>query len=261
MLFVYAKSEMTPKRPDEFFQEEAEVLANAGHSISLIDVSRLANEPARILPAVAPEAEAVYRGWMLTAPEYSKLMESVAQSGGYMQASLEQYLATHHLPNWYPLLTEFTPRTVWFDVEDDLVSRLRELNWKRYFIKDYVKSLKTSVGSMIESPEQIETVVAEMSKFRGMIEGGICVREVEALQPETERRFFVLYGQPYVAENTIAIPDPVHECAKRINSPFFSVDVAKRADGVERIVEIGDGQVSDLVGWTVERFKTIWQSY
>jgi ATP-grasp domain, R2K clade family 3 len=47
-------------------------------------------------------------------------------------------------------------------------------------------------------------------------------------------------------------------CADAISSPFFSVDVARRADGVDRIVEIGDGQVSDLVGWSIERFVNIW---
>jgi hypothetical protein len=36
------------------------------------------------------------------------------------------------------------------------------------------------------------------------------------------------------------------------------VDVARREDGVERVVEIGDGQVSDLVGWSVEQFVEIW---
>jgi hypothetical protein len=36
------------------------------------------------------------------------------------------------------------------------------------------------------------------------------------------------------------------------------IDFARRAGGVERIVEIGDGQVSDLVGWAVERFVKIW---
>jgi hypothetical protein len=46
-------------------------------------------------------------------------------------------------------------------------------------------------------------------------------------------------------------------CAEAIASPFFSVDVARRSDGVERIIEIGDGQVSDLVGWSVERFVDI----
>jgi hypothetical protein len=35
------------------------------------------------------------------------------------------------------------------------------------------------------------------------------------------------------------------------------VDVVQRADGQLRIVEIGDGQVSDLVGWTPERFASI----
>ena len=47
-------------------------------------------------------------------------------------------------------------------------------------------------------------------------------------------------------------------CARAIASPFFSVDIARRRDGVERIVEIGDGQVSDLVGWSIERIVEIW---
>lgn len=38
------------------------------------------------------------------------------------------------------------------------------------------------------------------------------------------------------------------------------VDVALREDGVERIVEIGDGQVSDLVGWSPERFAEMWRA-
>ncbi|MEG4579430.1 ATP-grasp domain-containing protein [Microcoleus vaginatus DQ-U2] len=33
-----------------------------------------------------------------------------------------------------------------------------------------------------------------------------------------------------------------------IHSKFFSVDAVERQDGVKRIVEIGDGKVSDLVG-------------
>ena len=45
--------------------------------------------------------------------------------------------------------------------------------------------------------------------------------------------------------------------AGAIPRPFFSVDVARRADGTDHIVEIGDGQVSDLVGWSVERFFDI----
>jgi hypothetical protein len=38
---------------------------------------------------------------------------------------------------------------------------------------------------------------------------------------------------------------------------FYSVDIVERNDGVLRIVEIGNGQVSDLVGWTPEQFVSI----
>ena len=55
-----------------------------------------------------------------------------------------------------------------------------------------------------------------------------------------------------IPEPDAAIPEPVAFCAEAIASPFFSVDIARRADGVERIVEIGDGQVSDIVGWSVD---------
>jgi hypothetical protein len=63
---------------------------------------------------------------------------------------------------------------------------------------------------------------------------------------------------PNAAEPGEAIPEPVAFCAEAIASSFFSVDVARRADGVDRIVEIGDGQVSDLSGWSVGRFVGIW---
>lgn len=47
----------------------------------------------------------------------------------------------------------------------------------------------------------------------------------------------------------------VGECASSLPGiRFISVDVVKRADGVDRVVEIGDGQVSDLVGRTAARF-------
>ena len=39
------------------------------------------------------------------------------------------------------------------------------------------------------------------------------------------------------------------------------VHVVKRQDGVYRIVEIGDGKVSDLGGLSTERFAQLWAQY
>jgi hypothetical protein len=97
-----------------------------------------------------------------------------------------------------------------------------------------------------------------MQKFRGTIEGGICVRKVEDFLTETERRYFVINGRVFAASSEMEIPTISIECARRIDSKFFSIDTIDRRDGRTRIVEIGDGQVSGLVGWTVDRFADLW---
>jgi hypothetical protein len=94
-----------------------------------------------------------------------------------------------------------------------------------------------------------------MQRFRGVIEGGFCVRRVESFLPETECRYFVMDGIAHAALGDV--PPIVLECARRLRSRFYSVDVVKRTDGEFRIVEVGDGQVSDLVGWTPEDFAAV----
>jgi uncharacterized protein YcgI (DUF1989 family) len=95
-----------------------------------------------------------------------------------------------------------------------------------------------------------------MEKFRGIIEDGICVCRFEDFAPNSERRFFVIHGIPHAQSGST--PELVSECARRIKSPFFTLAIALRADGVLRVVEIGDGQVSDLMGWEAARFAELW---
>jgi glutathione synthase/RimK-type ligase-like ATP-grasp enzyme len=44
----------------------------------------------------------------------------------------------------------------------------------------------------------------------------------------------------------------LEKIAEIIDAPFYSVDVIQRADGEFRVVEIGDGQVSDKKMWNVK---------
>jgi hypothetical protein len=259
MRFVYPQSLLNSRLPDEMFQDEATALSKAGHIVTLIDSEKLPTEPAT-LKAIMSEETVVYRGWMLSLPEYKNLVLSIEKAGGLPLSSPERYLATHYLPHWYKVISDLTPETIVLSLDSDWTFELRKLGWSKFFVKDYVKSLKTSVGSLIEFPEDIQTVVAEMKKYRGTIEGGLCIRRVEDFLVETEQRYFVLKGKPHCVNPTDKIPDIVFECAKRIDSQFFSVDVIHRADGQLRIVEIGDGQVSDLVGWSVQRFIDMWET-
>ena len=258
MKFLFPSDYFKPKNADAAFLDQITCIQNLGFDASIISLESLGAGSSNIIPPPELGSKVVYRGWMLSPAEYELLVDAVKSTGASVLTSIAEYLATHYLPNWYPLINDLTPETKFYAINDDLKSELSKLGWNGFFIKDYVKSLKTSLGSFIDTPSAIATVVGEMQKFRGSIEGGICVRRIEDFVPETERRYFVKHGKPFAASPEEEVPEIVEECAKRIVSKFFSVDVIQRRDGTKRIVEIGDGQVSDLVGWTAERFAQLW---
>ena len=232
-------------------------MRQCGFGVSIVPIDDLGESTRKIRGALPVGSTVVYRGWMLDPSQYKALATLIASQGANPISSLEAYLACHYLPNWYPLVAEFTAETRTYARTADLGSELKALGWEKFFIKDYVKSLKTSMGSVLSKAEDIEGVLSEMEKFRGIIEGGVCVRRFEDYVPNSERRYFVVRGKPYAAQGSI--PDVVFECARRIKSSFFSVDVALNTTGVNRIVEIGNGQVSDLVGWTPAAFAELWK--
>jgi len=243
------------KQPDEQYAAEVDAVRAVGFEVSLFSLEDFQGGDFRVAPALPSTADILYRGWMLSADEYERLVAGVSGAGARLAIDHAAYLASHHLPQWYATLADLTPETRIYPLNCDLEAELRALSWPGFFIKDYVKSVKTSVGSRITRPEQVGAVVSEMRRFRGVIEGGFCVRRIENFLPDTERRYFVLDGVPHAP--TGDVPPIVHECAKRLRSRSYSVDIVQRADGQPRLVEVGDGQVSDLVGWTPERFASI----
>jgi hypothetical protein len=192
------------------------------------------------------------RDYLLLAEAFVLALNSVGARPGI---DLGMYLSSHHLPGWYSSLADLTPETRIYPPDCDLQAELTALGWPEFFIKDYVKSLKTSAGSRISKPDQVAALIADMDRFRGVAEGGFCVRRVESFLPETERRYFVVNGVAYAERGEV--PPILCECARRFGSRFYSVDVVQRADGQSRVVEVGDGKVSDLVGWTAERFAAV----
>jgi ATP-grasp domain, R2K clade family 3 len=255
MHLLYPSHPLKMALPDGQFAEEVKAIRGAGFGFSFFSLENFQIGEFRAVPAIPDGKTVLYRGWMLTASEYKALEFQLTRSGTRSLISTDAYLANHHLPQWYPHIKDLTPETRIYPPDCDLEAELRALNWPAFFIKDYVKSLKTSIGSRISKPEQVSAVVSEMRRFRGTVEGGFCVRRVEEFLPQTECRYFVMDAIPYA--ETGAVPEIVFECAKRLTSRFYSVDVVRRADGQQRIVEVGDGQVSDLVGWTPNRFATI----
>ncbi|GAQ20631.1 hypothetical protein DEIGR_100658 [Deinococcus grandis] len=253
MRVVFPADYFQVRRPNEAFAEQAAAFAGLGWGVS----SFAFDGDRGFRPALMPGETVLYRGWMLDEVGYRAFVDAVEAAGARVLTSPEAYLAAHHVPRWVPLLADVTPETVCFTDLDGLPGSLAALGWDGFFVKDFVKSLKTGAGSRIMRPDQIGELLERMAHFRGQVEGGVCVRRVEDLDPASEVRFFVRAGRAFSADGA-PVPELVREVAGRIASPFFSVDIARRADGVQRVVEVGDGQVSDLVGWTPAGFMTVW---
>ncbi len=255
MHLLYPSDPIRAKKCDDFYAAESTAVQAAGFEASVFSFEEFQGGLFRPSPTLPANVTVLYRGWMMSSSEYVAFETAISGCGAVAATNSSAYLSTHYLPNWYPIIREFTPETRIFAADADLVAELRVLEWDQFFIKDYVKSLKTSTGSRISTPEQAAAVVSEMRRFLGCIEGGLCVRRIEQFLPQTEKRFFVINSVPCSMDGEV--PSIVTECARRIKSHFFSVDVVQRADGDLRIVEIGDGQVSDLVGWTPDRFAEV----
>ncbi len=246
---------MNARRVDEAYAEEYEAVRAQGMDTHLFSFESFEAGSFRAAPAFSPGETVLYRGWMLRVPEYSRLVQAVEMAGATALVSSAHYRLCHHLPEWYPLVSSLTAETVVLDEGSDYVAALSQLQWEGYFIKDFVKSLSTGAGSLVSSPDQVEQVVEQLRKYRGAIEGGICVRRAQQFLPGSERRYFVLRGKPHSTDEQI--PAVVQECAARVNSSFFSVDTATLTGGQIVVVELGDGQVSDRKEWPAESFAQL----
>src|SRR5262249_48285320 len=145
--FLFPRDPAEAGCPDEMFADQLAALTAAGFSASLCsDAVLTGSKPLRSVPA---GCQVVYRGWMLNAEEYAALVRAIEQCGATPFISHSEYLAAHHLPNWYPLIADLTPETHVYPADADIVAELRALGWGTFFLKDYVKSLKTSRGAVV----------------------------------------------------------------------------------------------------------------
>jgi len=243
------------------FQDQAIALKAAGFGTSCFSI-----EENRITGAIPDGVTIVYRGWMMDEIEYAHFYGWLEAHGLKPLTHPGEYVLTHHIPNWYPYVAGITPETFCFPTQGEMASKIvqycNENGWTKYQLKDFVKSLKTGVGSVVTQPDEVQTILDEMVKYRGTLEGGICVRRWEDFMPNSEKRYFVLnkrfYGQDELFDTRAM--ERLIRVARDIPSPFYSVDIAETTTGRFMVVEIGDGQVSDIVGWTPGRFAQIWQN-
>lgn len=258
--FLMPSDYFDKKQPDDTYADEYHALVSQGFTVHLINVEEI-NDAAlgRLNNNIDENAKLIYRGWMLQLPQYEKLENAFGEK---LVSSATQYITAHHLPNWYNELQTLTMHSI-MTTEDKALNSFYTSGWNSVFIKDYVKSLKTGIGSIANSADEVQQIIDQMKHYRGYIEGGIILRQVVDLDATTETRFFVLNNQIFSNDNE-PIKLPVVEKAVQAladkNLFFYSVDVVLDKNNKPWLIEIGDGQVSDYVGWEIDKFTQIFHS-
>ena len=252
MRVIFPYNPISAKEADEPFSEEYECLKSLGVECSLFDYDSIQFGEFRPKPGIVEGEEILYRGWMMNPNLYEKFIGLVENKGGKVLTSLGEFVSSHHLPNWYESCKNFTAESYFYKEGEAIEEHASKLGWNSFFVKDYVKSNYGNRGSIAKSPSEVLEIVTLIKEHRGEIEGGICLRKVEEYLPKSEVRYFVFNGKPYSPSGKV--PKIVAEISRIHKAPFYSVDLIQRVDGGFRLVELGDGQVSDRKSWNAEVF-------
>src|SRR5579862_735117 len=117
MRLIYCSDPLAPARPDTAYAAEVAAAKNLGLEYFLVDYEALVLEgksekAVRHVARAAPEL-ALYRGWMLTPQQYEQLYAALAARGLELINMPSAYRHCHYLPESYPIIEPFTPRSVW----------------------------------------------------------------------------------------------------------------------------------------------------
>lgn len=182
----------------------------------------------------------------------------------------DQYRTAHELPGWYQAFVALTPASRWIPMRpgdvlsnEVLARAVAELRGGPGMVKDYVKSRKSepeafSIAELADTFAVRKVAECFLDRQGSDLAGGLVLRAFEAFVGAggraVESRVWWVRGKPVVVgphpDQPAAVVEPdltgVAEAVGALGCPFVTTDLAQRVDGGWRVVEVGDGQVSDF---------------
>jgi hypothetical protein len=206
-------------------------------------------------------------------PDYAELFDNLTGAGIELIHSPEQYLLSSELTQWYPLLSDLTPQSRWYDEPPDVGEIAQHFNWPVFIRGSRQTSRHRAALSIAQSPDEYQRIVESYrenpilhwQKF--VCREFVRLRSVNAdtgelIPPSFEFRTFWWHGQcvgfgPYWSAHAAYSCTKKEEAeamtiaetaARRINLPFLVVDVAQTVEGRWIAIECNDGQESGYAG-------------
>ncbi|CAM3373094.1 ATP-grasp domain-containing protein [Stackebrandtia soli] len=268
MTVLYCNDPVWPRRVDAHFAAEYRLVRELGGDSRLIDHDAIARGDVDAAIGAVPHGLGTirYRGWMMTSPQYTALYEGLQARGATLATDPEQFRAAHEFPGWYAHFASVTPVSVWSSGVPDaaeLFALAGRLPGRRAMVKDYVKSRKDHPGAFLipntKDESTLDTVVSTFVDLQGAdLCGGVVLRSFEDFEGVGDRayesRIWWYEGVPVVIgphpdhPNVTVAPElgAIAPLVASFPSRFITTDLARRADGTWRLIEVGDAQVSDF---------------
>ncbi|WP_406140938.1 ATP-grasp domain-containing protein [Streptomyces anulatus] len=268
--FLFCADPLRLSGPDPQFSGEVAGARAAGGRIALLDHDALlAGDAAGAVARVARDSGPYwYRGWMIPSARYAELEAALGDRGCALLTGAADYRRAHELPGWYEEFDGLTPRSVWCAMTpgappptaDELTGLAAPLGPGPGIVKDFVKSRKHEWHEACYVPdladgEQLASVVGRFVELQGTcLSGGVVLRSFEPFVAGGEARVWWVDGEAVLVTahpdtpGSAPVPEPasLREAVVRLGLRWVTTDVALREDGVWRVVEVGDGQVSGL---------------
>ncbi|WP_420117201.1 ATP-grasp domain-containing protein [Micromonospora sp.] len=264
MLLIVPADPLRPRRPDPHFAPEAQAARAAGHPVAVVDHDALAagRDVTRAVAGVPAADDAVYRGWMLSAARYAGFAGALRARQVTLRTDPDRYRRAHELPGWYATAAALTPQSCWtVGVDRSDFDRARTaLGGGPAVLRDWTKSAKHHWHEACFVPELADGDAAwrVATRLRELRDDdfacGFVLRRFEPLAGVEIRTWWVdgrcVLTGPH-PDTPAELPDvpvdlgPLAAVVTALDLPFVTADLAWRTDGRWRLVEIGDGQVSD----------------
>ncbi|MFD9844066.1 ATP-grasp domain-containing protein [Streptomyces parvus] len=268
--FLFCADPLRASRPDPQFADDLAAARAAGGRIALLDHDALlAGDAAGAVARVARDSGPYwYRGWMIPSARYAELEAALGARGCSLLTDAVGYRRAHELPGWYAEFDGLTPHSVWRAAvpgdpppsADELAGIAAPLGPGPGIVKDFVKSRKHEWDEACYVPEladrvQLASVVGRFLELQGdFLAGGLVLRAFEPFVAGGEARVWWVDGEAVLVTAHPDTPDrhpvpelpSVREAVGRLGLRWVTTDLALREDGVWRVVEVGDGQVSGV---------------
>ncbi|MFF0455813.1 ATP-grasp domain-containing protein [Nocardia africana] len=266
MIVLVPADVLRPGRADAHFAADAEAARASGMRVELVDHDALTRtgspDPRAAVRRVRGEGPAIYRGWMLRGEQYAAFDDALRERRVTLCTNARHYRRAHEFPGWYDVFAPLTPESSWTrGVGRDEFDRARAfLGPGPAVVRDYTKSMKHHWHEAMYIPDLADTdaawrVAQRLRELRGLdLTGGFVLRRFEDLAAEEVRTWWVdgscrLVGPHPDTPDRMPAPGPdltaVEPLVRELGCRFVTVDFALRSDGVWRVLEVGDGQVSD----------------